>query len=323
MTDIASDPTATAETASTPRTAERAPALPWDWSSAWMAAMTAAAMAFLATLVLALHAGVAQLSHSWTGALDRQATVMLTVSPEAAERDRGAALLDRAVQAIRQAPGVTSIQALPPETTDLLLQPWLGSSERDLLSLRLIDLGLAEPTGSAEGRRTLETLDAALREAGIEAEIDGHGEWMDKLRPAAQAIEALAGSALFVIAAACALMIALACSTSMAAQARIIDVLRLIGAYDGYIAGLFVRRFQILTFTGGAIGAGLGVLALFAGPLGVDAPEEPGALAPLIPDLTLDAGLWARFAVIPLGLALIATLTARLSVEARLRRLEG
>lgn len=305
------------------RAAEQAPALPWDWSSAWIVVLTAVAMGFLSTLALALHAGVDKLAASWTGALDRQATILLTLPESETARATEGALVAEALAAARAAPGVSAATALPADTTRTLLEPLLGAAGEGLLNIRLIDIRLAAPSGSAEGQAILARTAAALSVAGVEAEVDGHGEWIERLRPAATAVKTLAGSALAVIAVACGLMIALACSTAMAAQARIIEVLRLVGAYDRYIARLFVRRFQILAFLGGGLGMALGVAALFLGPLGVQAPPEIGALAPLTPELTLDAGLWARFALTPLGLALIATVAARLAVAARLRRLEG
>lgn len=322
--DIAVDP---AERAARPEDAaplsgagERMLALPWDGSSAWMVASTAVAMAFLAALTLALHAGVGRLAASWTGALDRQATVMLILTPETVA---DAALAQDAAAAIAEVPGVLSAEVLPLETTGALLDPWLGEAQADLLAVRLIDVRLSDPTGSAAGEAAQFAIAEALAQAGHEADVDGHGEWMERLRPAAETIEALAASALVVIGAACGLMIALACSTAMAAQARIIEVLRLVGAYDRYIVRLFVRRFQLLTFAGATGGVALGALALTIGPFGASsAPAETGAIAPLLPELSFDAGLWARFAAIPLCLALIATLAAKLAVEARLRRLE-
>ena len=110
---------------------------------------------------------------------------------------------------------------------------------------------------------------------------------------------------------------------AMAAQTQVIDLLRLVGAYDAYVARLFVRRFQILAFAGGVAGVVLGASALFLFQLGGGGVSEASALAPLAPELALDAGLWVRFALTPLALALITSLAARLFVEARLRRMEG
>lgn len=307
------------------RPAEAAPILPWNWSSSGMVALIAASMSFLAALVLALHAGADQLAAKWTEALDRRATLTLTL-PAAGERtpeEAADAPARRALAIAAGVKGVVAAEALPPETASRLLRQALGEEADGLLELRLIDLRLAEPSGSPEGRAALAALAQALDREGLEADIDAHGEWIEKLRPAAGMVIGLAETALAAIAAICALVVALACSMAMAAQAQVVDLLRLIGAYDRFIARLFVRRFQILVFMGAVAGVSTGALALFVFRLGAYAPPEAGALAPLTPDLALDAGLWARFALTPLALALITTLTARLFVEARLRRLEG
>jgi cell division transport system permease protein len=65
-------------------------------------------------------------------------------------------------------------------------------------------------------------------------------------------------------------MVTLAANAALAANAQVIGVLRLVGATDGFIAQAFVRRFTLRALTGSAVGALLGVVALWLLPTGGD-----------------------------------------------------
>ena len=302
------------------RRADNAPILPWSWSSAWLVSGIVAAMAFLATLVLAVHAGADHLGAKWTEALDRRATLSLT--PTGADGDAKAAI-SQTLALARATEVVLSAEPLPASAADDLLRRALGEHAGVMPQLHLIDLRLSAPSGAPQVKTALAALRDQLASEGLDAEIEAHGEWIEKLRPAARMVLGLAETALIVIGGVCALTVTLACSMAMAAQTQVIDLLRLVGAYDAYVARLFVRRFQILAFAGGVAGVVLGASALFLFQLGGGGVSEASALAPLAPELALDAGLWVRFALTPLALALITSLAARLFVEARLRRMEG
>ena len=53
---------------------------------------------------------------------------------------------------------------------------------------------------------------------------------------------------------------------ALAANVKVIRVLRLVGARDAYIAGAFVRRFALHSLIGGGCGAALGIGALLVFP---------------------------------------------------------
>lgn len=291
-----------------------APALPQDWTSTWLALLVAAAMGFLAALGLAVASAAEGLARSWTDDLAASATV--SISPGRG----GPRALERAVELIREAPGVADARPLDPDELDELLAPWLGDGGGAAAALalpRLVDVSLERP-----GALDVAGLAERLERAGLSAEIDAHGEWIDRLRPAADRIRVLAFGALTIIAVAAGLTVALACSAGLAAQARVIDVLKLIGAEDAYITRIFVRRFQTLVFVGSAIGAGLAAIALAV------SNQSDGALsglelAPLLPNLRPEGGAWAQFAALPLAFALIATVAARAAVTVALRRRES
>lgn len=289
-----------------------APTLPQDWTSTWLSLLVATAMGFLASLGVAAASGAESLARSWTDDLAATATVSVSV-------DRGGArAVERAVDLIRAHPGVREARPLEAEELDALLTPWLGpkGGAAALALPRLVDVTLERP-----GALDPEALTRRLARAGLFAEVDTHGEWIDRLRPAAERIRALALGALGAIGIAAGLTVALACSAGLATQSRVIDVLKLVGAEDRYISRIFVRRFQVLVFVGSAIGAGVAALLLILSPQ-TQGPLSGLELAPLLPNLRPEGGAWAQFAALPLAFALIATVAARLSVTVALRRRE-
>ncbi|MEO1292466.1 MAG: hypothetical protein AAFV62_06515 [Pseudomonadota bacterium] len=288
--------------------------LPRDWTSTWLSLVVSAAMGFLASLGVVVLLGAESLARSWTTDLASRATVSLFIAPD------DTATLDRALAVIRETEGVGTARAISEEEIAVLLSPWLGDDPvtvQDLPLPRLIDIRLAE--GS---ELPVAALSTRLADARIEAEVDAHGRWIDRLRPAAERVRALAVTALVILGVTAALVVALACSAGLAAQSKVVDVLKLIGAQDRYISRVFVRRFQWLVSVGAALGVGAALMALLWATLGD--PEAPVAVvAPLLPELTPSPRMAMMLGAIPILLAGIASVAARLSVRMTLRRREG
>ena len=57
-------------------------------------------------------------------------------------------------------------------------------------------------------------------------------------------------------------MITLAANAALAANSQVVEVLRLVGAQDNYIAGAFVRRFTLRALAGAAVGCVAGMIAV-------------------------------------------------------------
>lgn len=299
------------------------PTLPRDWTSTWLVLLTSVAMAFLASLALATSSGVGAVADGWTSELARKATVSLQLDGEDAARD--AARLSHTLTLIAETPGVAEAHALAVEDVSDLLAPWLGidaETDPDLIQAlplpTLIDLELADGVSPGDVAARLRH---SFEEARVPAEIDAHEQWVDRLKPPADRVRGLAQAGLALIAIAAALMVALSCATALAAQARMVEVLRLVGGSDAFVAGIFVRRFQVLAFIGSAIGAGGAATALLLASGGEAEPQ--GEIAPLLPDMTPDPWIWAQLATLPLFFALIATGAAWAASMIVLRRTEG
>lgn len=298
----------------------RTPALPRDWTSTWIVVITAALMSFLASFSQIGAAGLEKLAESWTVALSQRATVEIEVDGADVDLVRR-----RAVDVISETPGVASARALDDLELQQISRAFLGDDAAllsELPPVLMIDVALERSSLDPEGARALARLQTRLSELRFAASVDSHERWLARLTTAAAWLRALAWALLLVVVAATVLMNALACLTSLAAQSHVIDVLKLVGARDRYIIGLFVRRFQILSFVGSAIGVGAAAALLIWSPLSAE-PEsvlDPGVeLAPFLPSFQPDAIDWAQLALTPLGFALIATAAAHVAVATRLR----
>lgn len=296
---------------------ERGPAPPRDLVSTWLILLVAFAMGFLAALALAAVNGADSLARSWTSELESRATIVIAPQSDAAEE---AATLARALDAIRSTNDVISAEPLSSEEIASLLEPWLGADPSLVETMPLpvlIDVAVApnRPTPT-------DALDDALQRAHVSAEIDAHGEWVDRLAPAADRIRLLAYAGLAIIGSAAALIIAIACAAALSAQRQVVSVLKLVGARDAFIAAMFMRRCQMLAFVGSAVGVGAAALLAIGAPLLAGGGPSGPELAPLTPDLAPNPWVWAQFAAAPLAFALIATAASWISVTAALQSAE-
>ena len=95
---------------------------------------------------------------------------------------------------------------------------------------------------------------------------------------AALSLRRLSVVSILLIGGAMAAMITLAANAALSANAQVIEVLRLVGAQDSYIAQAFVRRFTLRALLGGGAGMALGMIGVLLMPA---ASEEGGFLTGL------------------------------------------
>lgn len=237
--------------------------------TAQLTLFAAGAMAFLAVFALALSLASGRLADRWASELARSATLRIT-APE----DQKAAQTEAALTILRQTPGVARARALSAEEQAALLTPWFGPG-LDLSSLpvpQLIEVIENEQGYDAAGLR----LRLAAEVPG--AVLDDHTRWRKPLVEAANSLRRLGLISILLIGGAMAAMITLAANAALAANAQVIEVLRLVGARDAYIASAFVRRFTLRALIGAAIGTGLGLAGVMLLPA---ASDEGGFLTGL------------------------------------------
>lgn len=275
----------------------------------WLTVFSAAAMAFLAVFALAFAVSAARLADHWTDELERTSTLRLPAVSEASLAQERAQV---ALALLAQTPGVAASHVITAQEQQSLLAPWFGDDVPvDLLALPT----LIEIEASAQG------YDAPGLRLRLEAELPGavlddHRGWQRPLRRSAARMRGLALFGLVLIAAVMVAMIALAAHASLAASAQVVEVLRLVGASDSYIAGAFTRRFTRRSLVGAAFGVGAAVLLLVL--LGGGATTASGALFPAL-GFRGASWLWA-LVVVPVagGLAYGATTFAARQVLRRM-----
>lgn len=219
--------------------------VPPSGQTARLTVFASAVMAFLAVFALAFALASGRVADRWGDELARTSTLRLT-----APGDEMAAQVQTALTILQTTPGVASARALTGDEQKALLEPWFGPDlPVDTLPIpQLIEI--VEDGGG---------FDAAGLRARIAGELPGavlddHTEWRRPLVRAAGALRSLGWLALALIAGVTGAVITLAASASLAANAQVIRVLRLVGAKDTYIARAFVRRFTLRAVLGALIG---------------------------------------------------------------------
>lgn len=231
--------------------------VPPSGHTAWLTSFTAGAMTFLAVFALALTLASGRLADRWSGALERTATVRLSAPEDQIDLQVTAVL-----GVLATTPGIESARALTEDEQRALLEPWFGPDlPVEALPLpRLIEV-VEDGTGyDSTGLRQ------RLAAEAPGAVLDDHTRWREPMAQAATRLRLLGLLSIGLIGAAMAAMITLAANASLAANAQVIKVLRLVGARDAYIARAFVRRFTLRASAGSAIGAVAGLLGVLALP---------------------------------------------------------
>jgi cell division transport system permease protein len=274
-----------------------------------------APMVFLCAVALA---GVFILN-GLIGRWDRDVSGTLTVEIAAAPGDAGESAertrekVDRAVALLKDFPGIANARALSQDQLVNLLAPWLGNSDllKELPLPALIDV-----TTKPDTPPDLIALAIKLSQSVSGASLDDHRVWLARLIGLSRSIEWLAIAITLLIGGVTSATVFYATRTGMAIHQEVIEVLHLIGAPDDYIARQFADRAFVLGLKGGIIGLVLTLPILAA--IGVTARQlEGGFLA----ELSLPISGWASVVALPVVAALLAMITARVTVHRSLAHL--
>ena len=284
-----------------------------------MLPLLVAAMAFLAALALAGELGVRALAAHWQEGAGSALTVQV---PRPNGEENGQARIDRALDVLRDTPGVASAHALSDRELADLLRPWLGGGDERLS----IPLPGVIAVRLAPGAADPEQLASRLATAVPGTLTESHGVWMQRLSLLAGSLQACAWLALAVVAAVAAAVVAIATRAGLAARREAIEIVHGLGATDGYIANRFAGRTTALAAVGGLLGAlaalpVLLALAWLVAPFAAARPEgvaDPSGLALLA---VLPGPLWLVLPALPMATAAIGFLTAQGTVRRWLRRL--
>jgi cell division transport system permease protein len=273
-------------------------------------------MVYLAALAVAGALTLGNVAQRWQAGISGTLTVQIAPPESADSGDLAAtrdARLEQVLAVIRATPGIAGVEVLGPAAMDRLLEPWLGPGSADL-GLPIPDLISVTLRPGAEV--DLPALSAAIAEAVPGAEVDDHRRWLEDLAVFVRSVELLAAVVVSLVCLAAVLTVVFVTRTGLAVHRRVIEIVHLIGARDAYIAGQFQEHALRLGLIGGIAGSALaggtlvGLQSLFT-----------GLETPLLAGLGLGAGHWAALAILPVAAALVAMLTARLTVLRSLARM--
>ena len=280
----------------------------------WLVAL----MVYLAALALVCAMVMNKMVERWDTGLSGSITVQIPPKQgtpgDPAEAGAAAdASLDAVIEILLATPGVISAEVLEPDEIVRLLEPWLGAgaSYGDLPLPELIAVGI-DPSAVPD----LEKLSQRLARAAPGTILDDHQRWLGQLLDLARSIELVAVLVVVLVGASAVTMVVFATRMGLAIHGRVIELLHLIGAQDSYVAREFEMHSLKLALRGGVFGLALAVLTVVLVERLFERME-----AALLPDLTLLPGEWALLALLPLVVAGIAMLTARLTVLGTLGRM--
>lgn len=271
------------------------------------------AMVYLAALALAGTFALDGTIRQWSDNLRGALTVQLPGVAQDPEGDEAQARIDAAVGLLLETTGVLSATALPHAQSQALLEPWLGAGDlpTDLPIPIIVDVSV--DTGA---RINYEDLGQRLEDVVPGARINDNGVFLSRLVTLARVIQLVGLVVVLIVAIAAVSIVVFATRAGMTSHRDTIELLHLIGARDNYIARRFVTHALSYGLTGGLLGLTLAAITLAALALAARGVDQA-----LLPRLSLDLTAWVALLCVPLASALIAMITARMTVLRALRRL--
>ena len=272
------------------------------WLNAFMVFQAVLAM----TAVLVLNATAGRWDHGVRGTLTVQ---IARVDAD----DDNTKRLQQTLNVLAVTPEIDRYEVIDDAQLLRLLEPWLGHYVEvgDLPLPQLIDVALKAKTDL-----DLRALSNRIAAQVPGTSIDDHEIWLERLVRLIEMIEGVAAAVLIFVGLATVGTVVFTTRTGLAIHKEAIEVLHLIGAQDSYIARQFAGRAMALGLRGGIMGLALAIPTV----LGVGYLAQPMEGA-LVPQLGLEPAHWGTLAVLPVAAAVIAMLTARLTVMRTLGRI--
>ncbi len=266
-------------------------------------------MVFLLSLVfvgsISLSSSLSQWNLSSSGRITIELPLHGVQNPES--------LVETILSTLQRIPGVASVKLVYNQEVLKLLQPWVGQVNllQDLTLPALIDVDM-----KPEIPPNVPEITAVLRQFAHGIRIEEHNQWQHMFEKLRLSLEIIAYLFISLIAITVMVTITLITRSSLATHASIIDVLRLVGANNSYIAAKFQRRAFWLALKGGLWGVIIALPTLFllnwlSLHLGVSEALKP----------TLSIPLLLAILSLPFVVGGISLLAARVSVLRTLSRL--
>ncbi|NQU58077.1 MAG: cell division protein [Rhodospirillales bacterium] len=268
-------------------------------------------MVYLSVLAFAGMLALDDIAGRWDRGMSGSLTVQMASSANTDPNN------DKQMQAVlavlKSTPGIATAEALSEQKLMALLEPWLGQGAfgAELPLPRLIDVTLKN-----DADINVAALEQRLKAVAPGASVDDHGVWLEHLINLIQTVKALALAVLVFIALATTATVIFATRTGLAIHHEAIEVLHLIGAQDSYIARQFASRALMLGLRGGIFGLLLALPTIWG--IGSLARSLQSGL---LPEFSLGLAHWAMLGGLPVVVALIAMISARLTVMKTLAKM--
>lgn len=271
-----------------------------------------AVMVYLAALALISAIAASKVVSRWDQGLAGRMTVQVPANDSANDSgndDR----IGKILVALKSMPGVRDAETLGAEDIARLLEPWLGTGadyqDLPMPTLIAVRVDRAAPPDMTQLRRRLTRIAPGTV-------LDDHQSWLGKLLDIARSVQLVAVFVVVLVGASAVTMVIFATRMGLSVHGKVIELLHLVGAQDSYIARQFQAHALRLALRGGVLGLLMAVLTvlLVANLLG---QGEGFAL----PDLSLLPVEWFVLPLLPLVVAVIAMVTARLTVLRTLGRM--
>ena len=263
-------------------------------------------MVYLGALAVAGFLIVQQMTSGWERSIGGSITVQLP--PDLPPGGAGAdGEVSSALDILRAAPGVASAKPVSNDEIRALLSPWLDGTgfAQDLPLPRLIDVRL-EPGASVDAPALQERLEHRVPAALV----DDHGRSLAALRSLTTTIKAVGAAFIAFIGLLAMGTVLVVTRAGIGIHGDTLEVLHLIGADESFVAREFTAPVLKQALLGGLIGCAAAVASLLA-------------LERLTADLLsgtpfalkLAPAHWAAVSTVPLVLAALTLITARVTVH--------
>lgn len=284
-----------------------APVLPRRGTTGTALVIVMTIMSYLACLAVWAGISIAAATHAWTSGIANTITVQIK-PPEDGPVPQSE--IDKALAILKKTHGIASAAALEAKDTSKLLQPWLGNVELgpELPLPALIDVRLTAREDVDFGK-----LQSAIAKAVPSATVDDHTRWTARILAVSRSLTAISLTVLALVLTAAMAIMVFATRAGLMTHASIVEILHLTGAQAEFIAAEFERHFSRLGLRAGFVGLALAFLTLLIVHFTTSGGDAASSVS-LVPRLSLSPLALFGLLLVPIVAAIVATITARLTV---------
>lgn len=266
-------------------------------------------MSVLGMLALCASFALSAMTDRWSAGLKNKVSVEIPATDSGGDIIRPEivqSMTEEAKAVLSQHTDVAEAIVMEEDYIRGLLAPWLGT---DMVMDTIPVPGLISVTFKDGVTPDLQDILVQVRDVAPQARIDTHESWLADVARFTGALQFAAILLTLIIGATTLVAVAGGVRSKLSENKEELELLHLMGASDSYIARQLQRHTLILSLQGGAMGVAAGgillfVISLVAGEIGVN----------LVPDFTLNGAQKAALLLLPVPIAILAMITARVTV---------